>query len=99
MTTTHRRHLMRHLLRFAVCVLIVSLLSLAGCVELVGQRLSLSYDEKTDTLRLLIFYDGIHDKAGGQGGKGADQIPNFVAGGDIMFFDWFGHIEGKALHN
>ncbi|MCC7193741.1 MAG: hypothetical protein IT444_13275 [Phycisphaeraceae bacterium] len=84
---------MRHSHRLIAGVLFLSLLALAGCVELVGQRLSLSFDEKTDTLRLLIFYDGIHEKPGNHGDNGAVQIPKFVADGDMMLFDWFGHIK------
>lgn len=88
---------MRHLLRLAACVVVVSLLALAGCVEMVGQRLSLSYDAKTDTLKMLIFYDGIHEKARGDGGNGPTEIPKFVANGDIMFLDWYGRVQMKEL--
>jgi hypothetical protein len=67
------------------------LLSLSGCVELVRQRICVSYDSKTDTLNLLLFYDGIHEAKKGDA-SGAKDIPDFVAKNKVMFLDWYGEI-------
>ncbi len=65
---------------------------LAACVELDGQRISLHYDAKADVLRLLLFYDGIHDSKE-EPGKCREDLGKFVAGGDLMLLDWFFHVD------
>lgn len=68
----------------ALCLI---LLGVAACVELTGQRISWFYDAKADELRVLVFYDGIHESASGEK-NGAQQIEAFVREGEIMPFDW-----------
>jgi len=67
------------------------LLTLPGCVELTGQRITWFYDAVEDELRILIHYDGIHDS--GSGDKGTEQVPKFVENGNVMIFDWPFHLE------
>ncbi len=75
----------------------VALSIVAGCVELTGQRISWFHDEAADELRILIFYDGIHDSGSDQYGKGTTQVPEFVANGDVMVVDWIFHLEMDLL--
>ncbi|MCK6482039.1 MAG: hypothetical protein L6R43_18405 [Planctomycetes bacterium] len=81
--------------RLRLPILAFLLLFLASCVEVDGQRITLSYDREADVLRLLLHYDGIHDKEDGK--KGADQLATFVAEGDLMLLDWYGHVEMAEL--
>ncbi len=50
-----------------------------------------------DRLRLLVHYDGIHEDKEGEEGTGAGQIAEFVADGDLMLLDWFGHLKMKDV--
>jgi hypothetical protein len=68
---------------------------LASCVELEGQRISFFHDQAKDELRVLIFYDGIHDS--GENGNGVEQLPEFVKNGDILLLDWIGHVERDRI--
>src|ERR1041385_8311992 len=81
-------------MRWIATSLIVLLLCLSSCVELTGQRVSWTYDQAADELRILLCYDGIHeanrDAAFGSSEKGADQIPEFMKNGDALFMDWPG---------
>lgn len=72
-------------------------LIIAGCVELTDQRISWFHDESRDELRILIYYDGIHDSGDTEYGRGVDQVRDFVRDGDVMFRDWTGHIEMAEL--
>lgn len=78
----------------------------ASCVELTGQRIAWFHDEAQDELRLLIFYDGIHDSYGNDPDRcprrsrcelGSEQIPVFVANGDVMLLDWYFHFRRRHL--
>ena len=77
---------MRTPLTILTTCLAATLLFVVGCVELTGQRISIAYDEATDELRLMLFYDGVHDTGGDQ--KGADQIAEFIEDGQVMLMDW-----------
>ncbi len=88
-------------LRLFVGTAIVALLA-AACVELTGQRISWFHDIAKDELRFVIAYDGIHDNPernegggvfGGKDESAPDQIAKFVAEGDVMLVDWFGHLQ------
>ena len=83
---------MRGLHLKCVVLMVVALAAAPGCVELTGQRVSWFHDAEKDELLILIHYDGIHE-ASTASGKGADQIPEFVNSGDIMFLDWPFHLE------
>lgn len=80
----------------------LALVLATACVELTGQRISWYHDLGSDELRFVIAYDGIHDnpdqsEGGGVFGtkdeSGPGQIGKFIAGGDVMIVDWFGHLE------
>ena len=75
---------------WTTCLLLLAALS--GCVELTGQRIAWFHDLEKDELKILLFYDGVHESASNTEPNGADQIPEFVAGGSVMLFDWYGHI-------
>src|SRR5437764_909540 len=77
----------------SACLLIA--LFFPSCVELDGQRLSFFYDAARDEMRVLLFYDGIHDKPDGT--KGAEQIPEFVKSGSVMLLDWWGQLDLAAI--
>jgi len=72
------------------CLLLLAAVS--GCVELTGQRIAWFHDVAKDELRILLFYDGVHESANNTQPNGAEQIPKFVADGDVMLLDWYGHI-------
>jgi hypothetical protein len=74
--------------RFRWRTLAVLLVLLPGCVQLTGQRISWFYDQAKDELQILIDYDGIHDSGNDAGGKGTEQIPQFVREGSVMLLDW-----------
>ena len=80
-------------------LLAAALLVIAGCVELTDQRISWFHDEPKDELRILIYYDGIHDSGDTEYGRGVDQVRDFVRDGDVMFRDWTGHIEMAELRS
>ncbi len=76
------------------------LLLLPGCVELTGQRLTWFYDEDKDELLVLLHYDGIHEsqqKIGEKSADGTQQIPKFVANGDVMLLDWPFHLDRDEI--
>ena len=75
---------------------LLTLLLLYGCVELTGQRFTLFHDVLKDTFHVLIQYDGIHENDDSKP-RGAGQIPEFIADGDIMVADWFLHLQRKKL--
>jgi len=69
----------------------------AGCVELDGQRISIRYLADKDELHVLLLYDGIHDSDSKSDGKGAKQIPKFVANGDFLLLDWPMHFDRAEI--
>lgn len=83
---------MRTALRLMLVLVIAALLLVSGCVELRGQRITIKYDAATDVTTILICYDGVHESVRNDT-KGEDQIPTFVAKGEVMLVDWWGHIE------
>lgn len=84
-------------LRRASAALVLALVALlASCTELDGQRISIRYDAAADVLHVLLHYDGIHEKDG-DSPDGREQIPAFLAGGDVLLLDWFGHVEMKEI--
>ena len=78
-------------------IIIAVLLLFSGCVEIDGQRITWFFDEAKDELKLLIFYDGIHDSGTIEYGEGTEQVPKFVADGDIMLMDWFFYLDMNKL--
>ncbi|NQU21313.1 MAG: hypothetical protein HQ567_08530 [Candidatus Nealsonbacteria bacterium] len=90
-----------HKLRWACSGLLGVVFLLApGCVELTGQRITWFYDEAEDQLLVLLHYDGIHESQQEMGEKSADgaqQIPEFVANGDVMLLDWPFHLHRAGI--
>lgn len=84
---------MRRMRLTSLAVLTAALWTMSGCVELTGQRITWFYDAAKDELHFLIHYDGIHDSGSDEHGKGTEQIPKFVAGGDVMLLDWPFHVD------
>jgi hypothetical protein len=81
-------------LRFMVLTTLAAVtLTLSGCVELDGQRLTWFHDPAKDELQILLHYDGVHDSGSDGDGKGVEQIPKFVNGGDVLLWDWPFHLE------
>jgi hypothetical protein len=80
-------------IRLIAGLLVLACLFLGSCVELDGQRISLFYDAAKDEMRVLIFYDGIHESKSQSDDKGAVAIPRFVKAGDIMVMDWIGYVK------
>jgi hypothetical protein len=78
-------------------LILLALAVFAGCVELDGQRISMRYDAAEDRLELLLFYDGIHDSGSDGDGKGVEQIPTFVKGGEFLLLDWPFHYQPKEI--
>jgi hypothetical protein len=74
-------------------------LTLPGCVQLTGQRITWSYDAVTDEIQVLLFYDGIHDSGDNQHGKGLEQVPTFVQDGDFMLLDWPFHFSRTQVRS
>ena len=72
-------------------------LAVSSCVELTGQRITLRYDASRDELHLLIHYDGIHENMENNDREGKQQIPQFLKDGDVMFFDWVGHVQMSEI--
>jgi len=79
----------------AACAVIFS--AIPSCVELTGQRIAWFHDAARDELKILLFYDGIHDSGSDQSGKGVEQIPEFISDGDIMLLDFPFRIPMKEL--
>lgn len=77
-------------------LLLLALLALYGCVSLTGQRITWFHDALKDTFYILIQYDGIHEGKGSNA-MGKNQIPKFIADGDIMILDWFLHMERDEI--
>lgn len=90
---------MRKAIRALTVSLALGLFTLASCVELTGQRITLRYDEKRDEIQILIAHDGIHESARspGQSDEGPEQIPEYVANGNILLVDWVGHVQMKEV--
>lgn len=84
---------MRKMSLAGLVLLAAVLLTISGCVELTGQRITWFYDSAKDELQVLVHYDGIHDSGSDQHGKGAQQLPKFVANGDVLIMDWPFHLE------
>lgn len=85
-------------IRTALAALLAAALLIAtGCLEIVGQRVTLRYDAAKDELHFLIHYDGIHDNGANNFGKGDEQIAKAVADGELMLFDWPFHIKPKEI--
>lgn len=87
---------MRHKLAIPCLALFAALLFIPACVELTGQRISWFHDAAKDRLQVFIHYDGIHEGSGSRE-RGEDQIPEFVANGDILIVDWPMHLEWSRL--
>lgn len=68
----------------------------SGCVELIGQRISIYHDAAANRLDLLIYYDGIHDNVGDHD-DGPEQLRDAIANGDVMFLDWPWHFQRAEL--
>jgi hypothetical protein len=80
--------------------LCVALLMPAGCVEISGQRLAISHDAERDSLTAFLFYDGVYDNPGRWEGKdGPTQLREFVAGGEVLLFDWPFHFAPDELRD
>ena len=77
-------------------ILIVALVS-HGCVELNGQRIVWSYDKGSDTLTMLLFYDGISDSRSQGSGRASEQLRDAVGQGDIMLLDWPFHFKRAEI--
>jgi hypothetical protein len=75
-----------------VLALLLLVAGLMACVEVDGQRICISYDARADVLRLLLFYDGIHDSKDEPENCRRD-LNAFVAGGDVMLLDWCQHLD------
>lgn len=88
---------MRMLRLTSLMLLGAALFLVPACVELTGQRISWFHDEANDELRILIFYDGIHDSGSDKHGKGSEQISQFVKNGDVMIMDWWCHFDMEEL--
>ncbi len=80
-----------------VLLLTVSILLLTGCLEIVGQRITIHHDAAKDELNILIQYEGIHDSGNDQFGNGAEQVANAVTHGHFMLFDWPFHIQPEQV--
>jgi hypothetical protein len=76
---------------------LICIVSGSGCVRLAQQRFTIRYDKKSDTLYMMIHYDGVHDSGEDNTGKGVEQIPEFVREGNILFGDWFAHLQMEHL--
>jgi hypothetical protein len=71
-------------------------LAVAACVELTGQRITWFHDAANDALVVLVHYDGIHDSKNGDPAR-PGTIADFVRDGDVMFADWWGHLDMKKF--
>lgn len=80
-----------NMMRFGCAALTMILLTINGCVELTGQRLSWRYDAEKDELTALLFYDGIHNTKDDDTNT-PEKLAAFIKNGDIMLGDWFGYI-------
>lgn len=88
---------MKKTFRLAATMLVMLCLMLGSCVELDGQRVSLFYDSAKDELRMLFFYDGIHESKTQSEEKGPVAIPKFVKNGDVMLMDWWAQLKLAEL--
>lgn len=78
-------------------LLLAALFITAGCLEIVGQRVTLRYDAAKDELHFLIHYDGIYDNESRTHGKAPEQIAQAVENGEMMLFDWPFHLKPKEI--
>ncbi|MEM7205682.1 MAG: hypothetical protein AAF628_35845 [Planctomycetota bacterium] len=74
------------------------LLLLAGCIELTGQRITVRHDAASDRLYVLLEYDGIHNSDEDKQRAAERKLRAFVENGDVMLFDWYGHIKRRGLN-
>lgn len=83
------------MIRLFASLLLLGTLTLTGCIELIGQRLSVLHDPQTDTLHGLIFYDGLHnsDKQGTSDQRAREQLAQSLNGREMLLLDWFGHVK------
>jgi hypothetical protein len=85
-------------IRTALAALLAAALLIAtGCLEIVGQRITLRYDAAKDELHFLIHYDGIYDNGANNFGKGDEQVAKAVADGELMLFDWPFHLKPREI--
>jgi hypothetical protein len=63
----------------------------SSCLELTGQRITIRYDRPADRLLVLLEYDGISNDDEEEQEDAERKLRDFVANGDVMLFDWFGH--------
>jgi hypothetical protein len=85
-------------IRYAIALLLAAALLIStGCLELVGQRVTIKHDAAKDELHVLIHYDGIHDSGNNQYGDGAAQVAEAVQNGEFMLFGWPFHIKPKEM--
>jgi hypothetical protein len=84
--------------RTTLAMLVAALLLTAtGCVVISGQRLAVRHDVKNDRIEMLLFYDGIYNRSDRPSEKEDAKFKKFVANGDVMFLDWFGHMKMEGL--
>jgi len=74
-----------------------ALLAFCGCIELTGQRITMRYDQAADRIYLLFHYDGIHNSERGTQKEAERSLRRFVAEGEVMLLDWFGHFPTKRV--
>lgn len=79
---------MMHTRRSVQSILCFALIFLVGCVRICDQRITLRYDEKVDTLYVILHYDGVHDSGSDRWGKGAEQLAKSIDQGGMMLLDW-----------
>ena len=78
-------------------IIFIAALVSHGCVELNGQRIVWSYDKGSDTLTMLLFYDGISDSKSQGNGQASEQLRAAVGQGDIMLLDWPFHLKRDEI--
>lgn len=71
----------------------------SGCLELTGQRVTLHHDEARDRLSFVLCYDGVHNNKVKDQADAEERLRAFVRNGDVMLFDWFGHIQRKNIRD
>jgi hypothetical protein len=88
---------MKSIRSLIVLLVIAALFISTGCLELVGQRITLRHDAAKDELHVMIHYDGIHDSGKDEYGKGSEQVAKAVSDGEFMLLDWPFHIKPREL--
>jgi len=81
----------------AALLLSITVLLVTGCLELVGQRITIRHDAAKDELHFLLHYDGVHDSGNNQHGDGAEQVAAAVRNGEFMILDWPFLIQPKQM--